>query len=108
MWLGGGAAPGLPCRSSPAAWAASRPCRPHSPFLSCACLQNDHPLQRSVKRPLNPPHQRKTPGLDLVMSRVLGKSSTSPVAALIRMMLPVAIASAFLNNVRGGSGGGGR
>ncbi|GBF94386.1 sodium sulfate co-transporter [Raphidocelis subcapitata] len=37
-------------------------------------------------------------GLDLVMSRVLGKNSTSPVAALIRMMLPVAIASAFLNN----------
>lgn len=33
------------------------------------------------------------------MSRVLGTSATSGRAALIRMMLPVAVASAFLNNV---------
>lgn len=32
------------------------------------------------------------------MSRVLGTTATSGRAALIRMMLPVAISSAFLNN----------
>lgn len=33
------------------------------------------------------------------MSRVLGTTATSGRAAMIRMMLPVAVASAFLNNV---------
>jgi hypothetical protein len=38
-------------------------------------------------------------GLDRIMSRVLGTSASSKTAALIRSMLPVAIASAFFNNV---------